>query len=126
MASLNALAMTSEVRKLSEPLRRITALPDFRQSAAGVGRHIRPRLVDDADHAERHAHAGNLQAVRPRPARHHLADRIGKRRHLAQAVAPSPPPRSPSSLSRSRKAASRPLFCGGLEILAVGFDDLPG
>ena len=34
VASLNALAMTSEVRKLSEPLRRITALPDFRQSAA--------------------------------------------------------------------------------------------
>ncbi len=33
-ASLKALAMTSEVRKLSEPLRRITALPDFRQSAA--------------------------------------------------------------------------------------------
>ena len=33
-ASLKVLAMTSEVRKLSDPLRRIAALPDFTHSPA--------------------------------------------------------------------------------------------
>ena len=34
----------------------------------GVGRHVRAALVDHADHAERHAHALDRHAVRPRPA----------------------------------------------------------
>ena len=33
-ASLKALAITSEVRKLSLPLRKIAALPDFKHSPA--------------------------------------------------------------------------------------------
>ena len=47
---------------------------------AGVGGHVRAALVDDADDAERHAHALDGHAVRPRPAFGDLADRIGQRR----------------------------------------------
>ena len=83
--SVSALQMTSEVRKLSEPLRRITALPDLRQSAPASAVTFGRDFIDDADHAERHAHARNLQAVRPRPRRRHLPDRIGERRDVAQA-----------------------------------------
>ena len=45
---------------------------------AGVGRHVGPALVDDADDAERRAHALDMQAVRPIPFGNHLADRIGE------------------------------------------------
>ena len=44
----------------------------------GVGGHVGPALVDDADDAERHAHALDRHAVRPRPALGDLADRIGE------------------------------------------------
>ena len=44
----------------------------------GVGRHVRAALIDDADDAERHAHALDRHAVRPRPALGDLADRIGE------------------------------------------------
>ena len=43
---------------------------------AGVGRDVRPALVDDADDAERRAHALDMQAVRPVPCGDHLADRV--------------------------------------------------
>ena len=117
--------MTSEVRKLSEPLRRITALPDLRQSAAGVGRHVRPRLVDDADHAERHAHAGNLQAVRPRPRAPspRRPDRQAPR--CRASLAPSPP-RALRPAQPVEEGLVAALAARGLEILAVGFEDLPG
>ena len=59
---------------------------------AGVGRHVRPALVDDADDAERRAHALDLQPVRPVPFGDHLADRIG-----SPAIA-----RMPSAMSRMR------------------------
>ena len=44
----------------------------------GIGRHVRPALIDDADDAERHAHALDRHAVRARPALGDLADRIGE------------------------------------------------
>ena len=49
---------------------------------AGIGRHVRAALVDDADDAERHAHALDRQAVRPRPALRSLRrpDRRARRR----------------------------------------------
>ncbi len=52
--------------------------------AAGIRGHVRPRLVDDADDAERHAHALDGEAVRPRPFGQHGADGIGKGRDLLQ------------------------------------------
>ena len=44
----------------------------------GVGRDVGSALIDDADDAERHAHALDRHAVRPRPALGDLADRIGE------------------------------------------------
>ena len=43
---------------------------------AGIRRDVRPALIDDADDAERRAHAFDVQAVRPVPGGNHVADRI--------------------------------------------------
>ena len=52
--------------------RRVAAL----QAQRGrVGRDVRPALVNDADDAERHAHARDLEAVRPLP----FGDRLARR-----------------------------------------------
>ena len=48
-----------------------------------VDRHVGPGLVDDADHAERHAHFPEVQPVVGRMAFHHFAHRGFERRHLA-------------------------------------------
>jgi hypothetical protein len=84
--------------------RRVARLEAQRARVAG---HVRPALVDDADHAERHAHALDAQAVRPLPLGDHRADRVRQRRDLLDACAPSPR-RAPSSRSRSSIAARGP------------------
>jgi hypothetical protein len=43
----------------------------------GVGGDVRARLVDDADHAQRHAHAADLDATRPELQVTDFADRVG-------------------------------------------------
>ena len=50
----------------------------FEAQPGGVGGHVRARLVDDADHAERHAHAADLDAARAAPTLGDHADRIGQ------------------------------------------------
>ncbi len=45
-----------------------------------VGRDVRPALVNDADHAERHAHARDLETVRTLPFGDGLPDGIVERR----------------------------------------------
>ena len=85
----------------------------------GVDRHVRARLVDDRDDAERHAHLAHVQAVRQATALDHLADRVGERGDLADRAARSrrcarssrrrrsssavadAPPRAPACMSRS-------------------------
>ncbi len=52
----------------------------FHAQRGGVGRHVGTALVDDADHAERHAHARDLEAVRPFPFGDNLTDGILARR----------------------------------------------
>ena len=74
------------LRSASEPPRRIVALPALRHSARGVGGHVGPRFVDDADHAERHAHPADLDAGRAVAQVGDLADRIGQRRDLLEPV----------------------------------------
>ena len=111
--------MTSEVRKLSEPPRRIAALPAFRQSAPASAVTFGRGFVDDADHAERHAHARNLEAVRPRPARDHLrrpdrqapATSLKPLRHCLDAQSVEPQPVEEGGIAA--------LALGGLEILAL-------
>ena len=52
----------------------------------GVDRHVRPRLVDDGHHAERHPQAGELEPVGQPPAVLDLADRIGQGGDVAHAA----------------------------------------
>ena len=51
----------------------------------GVAGHVGAVLVDHADHAQRHPHPRNPQAVRPHPAVDDLAHRVGQRGHPPQA-----------------------------------------
>ena len=44
-----------------------SGIAGFQAERAGVGGHVGPAFVDDADDAKRHAHALDRQAVRPRP-----------------------------------------------------------
>ena len=53
---------------------------------AGIRRHVRPALIDDADDAERRAHALDMQAVRPVPCGDDVADRIAEFGDFADAV----------------------------------------
>ena len=53
---------------------------------AGVRRHVRTALVDDADDAERHAHALDHQAVGPGPLRSDAAERIRQCGDVLQAL----------------------------------------
>ena len=76
----------------------------------GVRGDVGPRLVDDADHAERHAHHADLDAGRAILEIGDLADGIGQRRDLARARAPSRRSSERSSVSRSTNAASWPLL----------------
>ena len=71
---------------LSDPPRRITALPDLRHSAAGVGADIGAAFVDHADHADRRGDALDAQPVRPRPVGQHAIQRIGQRGHVLQSL----------------------------------------
>ncbi len=52
--------------------------------AGGVDGHVRPRLVDDPDHAQRHAHLADLNARRHVAHVANLADRVRQRGDLAQ------------------------------------------
>ena len=54
--------------------------------AGGVDGHVRPRLVDDPDHAQRHAHLADLDARGHIAHVADLADRVGQRGDLAQAL----------------------------------------
>ena len=81
--------------------------------AGGVGGHVRPALVDDADHAERHPDLPQLQAVGQGRAAHHVADRVGQRGQLAQRRRPwrRPAPRVSASRSIIASAARRRGRC---------------
>ena len=52
----------------------------------GVDRHVRARLVDDRDHAQRDSNLAELEPVGQAAAVDDLADRIGKRGDRARAV----------------------------------------
>ena len=58
----------------------MTALPVLMHSPAASAVTFGPRLVDDRDDAERHAHLRQLDAVGQRVALDDLADGIGQRR----------------------------------------------
>jgi hypothetical protein len=51
---MNRLAAAAQNRRIA----------GFETQTGGIGRHVRTRFIDDADHAERHAHASSLDAGR--------------------------------------------------------------
>ncbi len=63
----------------------------------GVDRHVGAALVDDADDTQRHAHAPDLDAGRPRPHVVDGADRIGQPDDLLDARRPWPRPPRPTA-----------------------------
>ena len=90
---------------------------------AGVGGDVRPALVDHADDAERHAHALDRHAVRPRPGFGDLADRIGQARGPRRGRRPSPATRLSSSVEpvEERGVSARRLAVG--HVLGIGGQD---
>ena len=64
----------------------MAALPDFQAQPRRVGGDVGARLVNDADHAERHAHAADADAARALAQVGDGADRIGQARDLLQAL----------------------------------------
>ena len=58
----------------------------FQAQAGHVHGHVRPRLVDHADDAQRHADLVEAQAVRQGAAAHDLADGVGQPGHVAHAL----------------------------------------
>ena len=52
--------------------------------AGGVDGHVRPRLIDDADHTQRHAHLANLDTRRQVTHIANLANRVRQGSNLAQ------------------------------------------
>ena len=83
------------------------ALPVFSASDGGIDGHVRPRFVDDSDHAQRHSHFANLQSVRASPLRQSFANRIGQGRNFAHPLRHLLI-RAGVSSRRSRIAPSRP------------------
>ena len=93
---------------LSEPPRRMTALPDFQAQRAGIRGHVGAALVDDADDAERHDHALDTQPVRAAatvPPTVPIGS--GSATHRLDARRRSPRCARSSRRSRSRRAALR-------------------
>ncbi len=85
---------------------------------AGIGRHVGAALVDDADHAERRAHALDRHAVRPLPSSTCTlpTGSLSVGDHL-EALGHRPDARGVSRLSRSRNA---PVDAGRLRLGDVG------
>ena len=106
----------------SEPPRRIVALPDLRHRPGGVGGHVGARFVDDADHAERHAHPADLDAGGPVLEVGDLADRVGQRRDLLEALRH----RLDRGVLERQPVDERgvlPLGARGLDVLRVGREE---
>ena len=59
-------------------------VPAFNTDRRRVGRHVRTRLVDEKDDAQRNAHLLNLQTVRTDGRVDHLADRVGEHGDLSE------------------------------------------
>ncbi len=120
-AAMQALMARAECR-LSEPPRRITALPALRQIAGRVRADVGPALVDHADHADRGRDALDAQAVRPRPVRQRARQRVGKGRHLLQAAGDGVDARRVERQPVAERGRPGPGIVGR-EVARVGVED---
>ncbi len=91
----------------------------------GVDRDVGPGLVDDRDHAERHAHLADVEAVGQPEAVDDLADRVGERGDRAH---PRGDPGDARLVEREAVEERRrqPALAPGLHVARVGLEDLRG
>ena len=95
------------------------------REAGSVDRHVRARLVDHPDHAHRHPHLAQLEAVGEHGASHHLADGVGQRGGVAQLLRDRRDPLRVQGEPVAQTGGHAGLVGGG-EVLGVGGDDLVG
>ena len=99
----------------------MVALPDLMQRTGGVDGDVGPRLVDDADHAERHPHPADLYSARLVAHVGDRADRVGQRCDFADAARH----RGHRGVVERQPIDERGVEPGGarrLEVAAVGGD----
>ena len=89
----------------------------------GVDRHVRPRLVDHGDHAERHAHLAHVEAVGKPLAVDDLADGVGQRGDRAHGVGDRRDPRGVEREPVHQRVGEAGL-APRLEVARVGLEDL--
>ena len=89
----------------------------------GVDGDVRPRLVDDGDDAERHAHLAHVEPVGEPVAVDHLADGVGQRGDRPHRVGDR---RDPRGIEREpvHQRVGEPGLAPGLEVARVGLEDL--
>ena len=89
----------------------------------GVDRHVRARLVDDGDDAERDAHLAARRARWAGDALDDLTDRVGQRGDRARAVGDAAHARlvERQAVEQSRR---EPGLAAGLQVARVGLQDL--
>ena len=86
----------------------------------GLDRHVRPALVDHAEHAERHAHPADADAARLLAQLGDLADRVGHRRDLLAAHGDGLDRPWRRACRRSTSGASRPAAVAASTSLPIG------
>ena len=89
----------------------------------GVDRDVGARLVDDRDHAERHAHLAHVEAVGQPPALDHLPDGVGQRGDRAYRGGDRGDPRGVEREAVEQRLADRGL-APGVHVELVGGQDL--
>jgi hypothetical protein len=89
---------------------------------AGIRGHVRPGLVDDADDAERHAHALDREAIWPRPFPQHGTDGIAEGGDLLQPLGRGLDPLL-VELQPVEQCAGQVLLLGRRHVARIGRQD---
>jgi hypothetical protein len=89
----------------------------------GVDGDVRARLIDDRDHAERHAHLAHVEPVREPEAVDHLPDGIGQGGDRAHGAGDRADPRGVERQPVHQRGRE-PGLAAGLEVAGVGLEDL--
>ena len=94
-------------------------VPGLEREHRGIDGHVRPRLVNDSYHPQRHTHFADAQPIRLGPFRHGVADWIGQNRHLAHPARHGFDPRR----SQRQAVAHGAFETGILHVLPVRIQD---
>ena len=99
-------------------------VPGFKAKDGAIHGDVWPRLIDDADHADRHPDLANAEPVGPAPLLKHIAHRVRKNGNLAHRFGQAPEADriqgETVDLGRGESAGG-----GGIEVLPVGGHQLP-